>query len=100
VKEVLRKCKDIVDESGVIKASLLDLTVPGELGGKEIVSELHNCYHAMKIFAASGYSTDPIIANPQEFGFTASLQKPYKFNELSEMLNRYFPDSASTDSLL
>jgi two-component system, cell cycle sensor histidine kinase and response regulator CckA len=91
--EALSICKDLLSQNSSIKAALLDLTVPGELGGKEIVSELHDKYPNVVVFATSGYSNDPIIANPQDFGFVDSLQKPYKFKELSDMLSRHFPDS-------
>ncbi len=91
--EALSTCRDLMNQQSSIKAALLDLTVPGGLGGKEIVSQLRNLYPDMLVFAASGYSNDPIIANPQDFGFSDSLQKPYKLQELSEMLSRHFPDS-------
>jgi len=41
------------------------------------------------VFVTSGYAEDPIMANPGEYGFTASIRKPFRKSELSEMLNAY-----------
>ncbi|HPS29749.1 MAG TPA: PAS domain S-box protein [bacterium] len=58
-------------------AVILDLTVPGGMGGKETVEQLLNIDPEVVAIASSGYSEDSIIANPEEYGFSASLPKPY-----------------------
>jgi hypothetical protein len=37
----------------------------------------------------SGYAEDPVIANPKEYGFIASLCKPFRKVELAELLNKH-----------
>jgi hypothetical protein len=44
----------------------------------------------MPVFVTSGYSDDPVMSRPTEFGFTASIRKPFRRDELIEMLNRGF----------
>jgi hypothetical protein len=45
----------------------------------------------MPLFVSSGYSADPVMADPARFGFTASISKPYIQQDLSAFLNRYLP---------
>jgi DNA-binding NtrC family response regulator len=72
-----------------ITAIILDLTVPGGPGGKEIIPDMRRIDFKLPIFVASGYSDDPAISDPERFGFTASLRKPFIIAELSELLNKY-----------
>ena len=41
------------------------------------------------VFASSGYSSDKVMSNPEAFGFTDSIRKPFTVDELSVMLNRH-----------
>jgi hypothetical protein len=43
----------------------------------------------LPIFASSGYSEDPVMARPSDFGFTGSIAKPYLKDDLIRLLNRY-----------
>jgi len=56
---------------------IVDLTVPGGMGGGEVLAALREAYPAVKVIASSGYSDDPVIARPGEFGFAGALTKPY-----------------------
>lgn len=66
----------------------LDLTIPGGKGGKEVVSEIRRNDSNVKIVAFSGYSEDPIMTNPQKFGFNARLIKPFTHNQLETLLKK------------
>jgi PAS domain S-box-containing protein len=70
-------------------AMILDLTIPGGMGGKEVAQEIRKLDKEIPLFVASGYAGDPIIAQPQEYGFTASISKPFKIIELMEMLEKH-----------
>jgi signal transduction histidine kinase/CheY-like chemotaxis protein len=72
-----------------IAAVILDLTVPGGLGGKEAVVELRKVNSKTPVFVSSGYATDPVMASPQEYGFTASICKPFTTSDLAKMLNSH-----------
>ena len=86
VLELLAKARENGDHfDGVI----LDLTIPGGMGGVETLSEIRKLYPYLPVFATSGFSEDPVIAKPQEYGFTGSIRKPYRKDELAEMLNKY-----------
>ena len=65
---------------------IMDLTIPGGMGGKEAIKKLKEIDPTVKAVASSGYSNDPVMANPKEYGFSASFAKPYKMEKLSKTL--------------
>jgi two-component system, cell cycle sensor histidine kinase and response regulator CckA len=70
-------------------ALILDLTIPGGPGGKETIREIRKFDNDVRAFVASGYADDPVMANPANFGFTASIRKPFVKSELAELLNKH-----------
>jgi PAS domain S-box-containing protein len=74
---------------------ILDLTVPGGLGGKETIKRLLQIEKSAKVIVSSGYSSDPIMAQYQEYGFVGAIVKPYSLQELikkvEEVLNSKLP---------
>jgi len=58
-------------------AAILDLTIPGGLGGHELCGLLKKRLPSLPAIASSGYSDDPVMAKPDEFGFSATLAKPF-----------------------
>jgi len=57
---------------------ILDLTVPGGMGGQETLTQLRKLDPSVDAIAISGYSGDPIMADPQAFGFRLSIVKPFQ----------------------
>lgn len=80
--------EEVLRHRGIYKAIILDLTVPGRMGGKETCNILRNSGIKVPIFAASGYSSDPVITNPAAFGFDGSLAKPFSLSELSDKFEK------------
>jgi PAS domain S-box-containing protein len=89
--EVLDLCRVLQQRGVVIRAIFLDLTVPAGMGGVKTAAELRRRQSEMPLFVSSGYSADPVMADPARFGFTASISKPYIQQDLSAFLNRYLP---------
>jgi CheY-like chemotaxis protein len=67
--------------------AILDLTVPGGMGGKESAAELLKINPQIKAIVSSGYSDDPIMADFKKYGFVNVIAKPYRILKLSEILN-------------
>jgi CheY-like chemotaxis protein len=65
---------------------ILDLTIPGGMGGKEAIEKLKEIDPNVKAIVSSGYSNDPVLANYKQFGFEAILTKPYKIETLSSTI--------------
>lgn len=69
-------------------AVILDLTVPGGMGGKEALEKLIEIDPDVKAIVSSGYSNDAAMSDFRKYGFKDVVVKPYKIEELSEVLNR------------
>ncbi|MEW6378657.1 MAG: PAS domain S-box protein [bacterium] len=69
-------------------AVILDLTIPGGMGGEEVIQRLHEIDPGVKAIVSSGYADDPVMAEYQEHGFRGVVAKPYEIKELSETLSR------------
>ncbi len=65
---------------------ILDLTIPGAMGGKEAIQHLRRLDPHIKAIVTSGYSEDPILCDFQRYGFQGILIKPYKILELANLL--------------
>lgn len=72
-------------------AAIFDLTIPGGMGGREAITKVREISPDLPVFASSGYSEDPVIGRPTEYGFTDSIRKPYMLEELAKILSRYLP---------
>lgn len=70
-----------------IGLTILDLTVPGGMGGKDAAQQILALDPDARIVVASGYSQDPIMANYREHGLCAVLAKPFDLDELEKILN-------------
>jgi len=68
-------------------AVILDLTVPGGMGGKECITKLLEIDHGIKAIVSSGYSEDPVLSNFQEYGFKGMMPKPFEVRTLSKVLH-------------
>jgi PAS domain S-box-containing protein len=64
-------------------AVVLDLTVPGGMGGKEAALRIRSQDSEVRLIVSSGYSNDPVMANYREFGIDSVVPKPYTLAELS-----------------
>jgi len=69
-------------------AVILDLTIPGGMGGKEAIAILKKMDPQVKAFVSSGYVSDPVMIDSQAYGFIAAIEKPYRLIEIKEMLER------------
>ena len=74
---------------------IMDLTIPGGMGGIEAAQGILNINPTAKIIVSSGYATDPVLANYKAYGFMGIAAKPYHFSELQEVLQR----TLSTDNV-
>ena len=86
--EALERVRSLLAEGQQLSAAMLDLTVRSGEGGRETVRPLRQLLPDLPIIASSGYSDDPVMADPAQFGFSASLRKPFRLNELGDLLTR------------
>lgn len=79
---------------------LMDLTVPGGMGGRETVARLRELDPAVRAIVASGYSTDDALAGFRQAGFVAALTKPFTIGDLEATLARVLGEKGDRDSAL
>ncbi|MEJ2543931.1 MAG: ATP-binding protein, partial [Calditrichaceae bacterium] len=84
--EVIEEYKTARKSNNPYNAVILDLTIPGGMGGELAVKRLLHYDPKVTAIVASGYSTDPIMANYSRYGFKARLTKPYNLQEVGNVL--------------
>lgn len=67
---------------------IMDLTVPGGIGGKEAIKRLLEIDPGVRAIVSSGYSNDPVMSDFKRYGFKGVVAKPYKVKDLAEVLRR------------
>jgi two-component system cell cycle sensor histidine kinase/response regulator CckA len=78
-------------------AVIMDLTIPGGMGGKETISQLLQIDQKARCIVSSGYSNDPIMSNYKGFGFKGVVSKPYQVTELSWVLHDVLAQGSDTN---
>lgn len=79
-------------------AVILDLTIPGGMGGKEAVQQLKMMDPQVRALASSGYSDDLVMADFNKYGFSKIIAKPYKIAELSKVLEEVLAPDTCADN--
>ncbi|MBI2059970.1 MAG: PAS domain S-box protein [Nitrospirae bacterium] len=72
---------------GSFDVVLMDLTVPGGMGGKEAMARILEINPAVTAVVSSGYSEDPVLAEFKSYGFRGRVAKPYTLEELGRVLH-------------
>lgn len=85
--EALRKYKSARQSGKPFDSVIMDLTIPGGMGGEEALRKLLVIDPNVKAIVSSGYSSDPIMATYEKYGFKAVLPKPYELKKLSTVLS-------------
>ena len=91
--QAIEMYKEAMGSGNPYDAAIIDLTVPGGMGGKETIQRLTEIDPEIKAIVSSGYSNDPIMAKFGEYGFRDFIVKPYKTRELSVIMHRVITDS-------
>lgn len=85
-EQVLKRYTEHLQAGRAFDAVIMDLTVPGGMGGKETIRHLCAIDPEVRAIVSSGYSQDPVMARYREYGFCEVLMKPYTLDEVGEKL--------------
>ncbi|MBU1140278.1 MAG: response regulator, partial [Proteobacteria bacterium] len=70
---------------------IMDLTIPGSIGGLETLERLLILEPEVKALVSSGYANNPVMANYKEYGFCGVVPKPFMVEELNKVLSSILP---------
>jgi CheY-like chemotaxis protein len=84
--EAIKLCKAALESGNPFNVVILDLTIPGGMGGKETVKKLLKIDPGVRAIVSSGYVDDSVLARYNEYGFGGMVAKPYTITELGKAL--------------
>jgi len=82
--DVYKEAKASGDRFDVV---IMDLTVPGGMGGKDAVKAILETDPAAVAIVSSGYADDPVMADFGRYGFKGVVPKPFTMAELSKLVH-------------
>jgi len=86
--EALRLYQDSLKSDEPYSAVILDMTVPGGMGGKETAERIRAFDKDAVLIISSGYSTDSLVGESGENVFNASIKKPYNLSQFARIIER------------
>jgi PAS domain S-box-containing protein len=87
-REAIGMYKDADTEGTPFDLVVMDLTVPGKMGGKEACARLLGMYPDARVIVCSGYSSDPVMSDHAAYGFLGMLGKPFHMEELKRVVEQ------------
>lgn len=96
--EAIRLFTQSIEEDNPFHLALLDLTVRGGIGGKEVVRKLLEIEPGLKAVVSSGFSDDPVMRDFPIYGFSAAVTKPYDIGDLREIIEKVFESGATPEN--
>ena len=85
--ETIAKYKAAIASGAHFSAVIMDLTIPGGMGGKDVAQQILTIDPQACLIVSSGYSDDPVMADFSAYGFSGAIAKPYNMDELEQLLN-------------
>jgi len=84
--EALEAYRQALQDGKTFDAVIIDLTIPGGMGGKETIKRLIEMDPGVRAIVSSGYSGDALMSDYKSYGFMGVLAKPYRRKDIEDML--------------
>lgn len=99
----LTSFKNAINEDNPFSIVIMDLTLSGSIGPKEMIDDFLSIDPDVKVIISSGYINDPIMVNFASYGFSGAMPKPYNAKELNQKIQEIMsinnPDSEEESKL-
>ena len=86
--EALRLYQDSMKSNEPFSAVILDMTVPGGMGGRETAQRIRALDKEAVLIISSGYSTESLVGKSGENVFNASIKKPYNLAQFARIIEK------------
>jgi two-component system cell cycle sensor histidine kinase/response regulator CckA len=90
--EAIRMYREARETGRPYDVVLMDLTIPGGMGGKEAISALREIDPDVKALVLSGYSNNQVMSEFEKYGFSGVLPKPFDMDTLAQLLSTLLAD--------
>ncbi len=85
-KEAVELYKTGLEGGDRFNIVIMDLTIPGGMGGREAVNEILAFHPGAKVVVSSGYTNDPVMSHFKEYGFSGAIAKPFDMQSLKKII--------------
>jgi CheY-like chemotaxis protein len=92
--EAIELYRQAISTKGPFAAVIMDLTIPGGMGGREAAARILEIDPGALLIVSSGYSIDPVIANFRQYGLSGVVSKPFDAEGLAKELKRLIPNES------
>ncbi len=86
--EAIEMYKNAIEIDKPYDVVIMDLTVPGGMGGEEAINKLHTIFPKAKAVVSSGYANNPVMSEFEKYGFNGVVSKPFEIKEMNEVLQK------------
>lgn len=87
-QEAVEQYRQALETAAPFELVIMDLTIPGGPGGKEVLQDLLALDPYVRAIVSSGYADDPVMANSAKYGFKGTIAKPYTARTLRDVVAR------------
>jgi PAS domain S-box-containing protein len=94
--EAVRMFRELREQGQPVVVTIMDLTIPGGMGGQQAVKEILSIDPAAKVIVSSGYSDDPVMAHYRDFGFRSAISKPFSLPELGRAVSEVLAETVES----
>lgn len=85
-QEAIDKWEKAISSGIRYKAAILDLNVPGRMGGQEALIRLREIDPEIVAYVSCGNPYDPVVEDPRSYGFKGAINKPFLPEHLKLLL--------------